>query len=510
MLNPARQLRLDSRRGRVALLATVLASSTALLDSTIVNVALPRIADDLDTGVSGLQWVINGYLLTLASLILLGGALGDRFGRRRVFVIGAVWFGAASLLCALAPNVLVLVVARMLQGIGGALLTPTSLALTQSSFVAEDRGKAVGAWSGLGGLAGALGPFVGGWLVQGPGWRWAFLVNVPLVGLTLLASRAVPESRREVDPTRADAHVRFDVGGAVIGAVTLGALTWAITEAPARGLDDVTVVAGIVVTVVGALAFVVNELRVPDPLVPARLFRSRTFTVLNLATFTLYAAIGAQFFLVVYQLQVSATWSAIAAGSALIPATVLMLFGSAKSGELATRIGPRPQLIVGPLLLAGGLLVLSRVDRDAEWFTDVLPGALLVGFGLVTLVAPLTASVMASVDDAFVSTASGVNNAIARTGGLLAVAVLPSVAGLSTAHGPGEITDAYQTAMMIAAVLAVASSVIAAVGLPRLTGAQRSARRYHCAVDGTPLQPDPKECPPPAPRHPGGLAAHRD
>jgi EmrB/QacA subfamily drug resistance transporter len=504
VLTPVQPLRLATPRGRLALLATVLASSTALLDSTIVNVALPRIADDLDTGVSGLQWVINGYLLTLASLILLGGALGDRFGRRRVFVIGAVWFAGASLLCAVAPNVLVLVIARMLQGVGGALLTPTSLALTQSSFVPEDRGKAVGAWSGLGGLAGAVGPFVGGWLVQGPGWRWAFLVNVPLVGVTLLASRAVPESRREIDPARGETHVRFDIGGAVIGAVTLGALTWAITEAPERGWTDATVVAGALIAVLGAVAFVVNERRVPDPLVPALLFRSRTFTVLNVATFTLYGAIGAQFFLIVYQLQVSAGWTAIAAGSALIPATVLMLFGSAASGELASRIGPRPQLVLGPLFLAAGLVALSRVDPDADWVTDVLPGALLLGLGLVTFVAPLTASVMASVDDAFVSTASGVNNAVARTGGLLAVAVLPSVAGLSTAHGPGEITDAYQVAMVIAALLAVVSSVIAAVGLPRGAGTERSARRYHCAVDGAPLQPDPKECPPPVAR-----TAHR-
>jgi EmrB/QacA subfamily drug resistance transporter len=508
MLTPVQQLRLSSTRGRIALLATVLASSTALLDSTIVNVALPHIADDLDTGVTGLQWVINGYLLTLASLILLGGALGDRFGRRRVFVIGAVWFGASSLLCAVAPNVLVLVVARMLQGIGGALLTPTSLALTQSSFVRDDRGKAVGAWSGLGGLAGAVGPLVGGWLVQGPGWRWAFLINVPLVALTLIASRAVPESRREVDPARSEPTVRFDIGGAVIGAVTLGALTWAITEAPERGWTDVTVLVPLVVSVVGALAFIVNERSVPDPLVPAVLFRSRTFTVLNVATFTLYGAIGAQFFLIVYQLQVAAGWSAIAAGSALVPATVLMLFGSAASGDVASRIGPRPQLVLGPLLLAFGLLLLSRVGEDAEWVTDILPGALLLGLGLVTFVAPLTASVMASVDDALVSTASGVNNAVARTGSLLAVAVLPAVAGLSTAHGPGEVTDAYRTAMMVAAVLAVVSSAIAAVGLPRRPGTAPSARRYHCAVDAAPLQPDPKVCPPPG--DPAGIPARGD
>jgi len=508
VLTPTTELELHSRRGRLALLATVLASSVALLDATIANVALPHIADDLDADVAGLQWVINGYLLTLASLILLGGALGDRFGRRRVFVVGAVWFGVASLGCALAPDLTTLVIARMLQGVGGALLTPTSLALTQSSFVRRDRGAAVGAWSGLGGLAGAIGPFIGGWLVDGPGWRWAFLINVPLVAITLVASRALPESGRD-RASAAGGRARFDVAGAVLGAVTLAALTWAITEAPPRGMDDPTVVGAAVLAVVGAISFVVVERRVPDPLVPASLFESRTFTVLNIATFALYATIGAQFFLLVYQLQVTAGWSAIAAGSALIPATFLMLFGSAKSGALATRIGPRPQLIVGPLLLSAGMLLLAGVDRDADWVTDVLPGALLFGLGLVVFVAPLTASVMGSVDDALVSTASGVNNAIARTGGLMAVAVIPSVSGLATARGAEAVTDAFRTGMYIAAAFGVVASVIAAVGLPHRTPTRRSARQYHCAVDGAPLQPDPAECPPP-PLTGAGIPARGD
>ena len=508
MLSPARELELRSSRGRIALLATVLASSTAMLDATIANVALPHIADDLDVGVSGLQWVINGYLLTLASLILLGGALGDRFGRRRVFVIGAVWFGVASLLCTVAPNLIVLVIARMLQGVGGALLTPTSLALTQASFVKADRGKAVGAWSGLGGLAGAIGPFVGGWLVDGPGWRWAFLLNVPLVAVTLVASRAIPESRREIAHVDGAAPVRFDVTGAALGALTLAALTWSITEAPERGWTDSLILAGLAAAVVGAVAFVLTEQRVRDPLVPCHLFASRTFTVLNIATFALYATIGTQFFLLVYQLQVTAGWSAIAAGSALIPATFLMLIGSAKSGELASRIGPRPQLVVGPLFVAVGMLLLARVDRDADWVTDVLPGAVLFGLGLVVFVAPLTASVMASVDSAWVSTASGVNNAVARTGGLLAVAVIPSVSGLTTAHGPAAITDAFRVGMVIAALLAVVASAISAIGLPRHAKATGSARRYHSAVDGTPLQPDPAVCPPPTAR--AGISSRGD
>ena len=488
---PAELLRLRSNPGRLALFATVLASSTAFLDATIANVALPRIAEDLDADVTGLQWVITGYLLTLASLILLGGALGDRFGRRKVFVIGLIWFGIASVGCTVAPNLELLVVARMLQGVGGALLAPTSLALTQSSFVQQDRAAAVGVWSGLGGLAGAVGPFLGGWLVDGPGWRWAFLLNVPMVLLALLAARTLPESRR---PRETGDH--FDVAGAILGVAALGGTTWALTEGPHQGWDAPSVVAGAVIAVVGAVAFVVRERRAHDPLVPGSLFRSRTFTVLNLATFALYAAIGALFFLLVYQLQVSAGWSAIAAGSALIPATFVMLIGSAKSGELASRIGPRPQLVVGPLLLAAALLLLSGIGRDAEWATDVFPGALLVGFGLVAFVAPLTATVMASVDSAWVSTASGVNNAIARTGGLVAVALIPSVSGLTTAQGPAATTDAFQTGMWITAGLAVVAALVSAIGLPRRTETRDSARRFHCPVDGAPLQPDPRVCPP--------------
>jgi EmrB/QacA subfamily drug resistance transporter len=483
-------LTLHSTRGRIALAASVLASSTAMLDATIVNVALPHIGADLEVGVSGLQWVVSGYLLTLASFILLGGALGDRFGRRRVFTIGAVWFALASLACAVAPTATLLVGARMLQGIGGALLTPTSLALVQASFVRGDRAAAVGAWSGLGGLAGAIGPFLGGWLVDGPGWRWAFLINLPMLGTALIASRSIPESRG-----RHEAGAHFDGLGAGLAALALAGVTWALTEAPGRGWDDPTVVAGLVLSALASAAFVIRQRRAATPLVPARLFRSRTFTALNVATFALYATIGAQFFLVVYQLQVSSGWSALAAGSALIPATFLMLIGSARSGDLAARIGPRPQLVIGPLLVAAGQVLLARIGADADWVTDVLPGALLFGFGLVAFVAPLTASVMGSVDESFVSTASGVNNAIARTGGLFAVALVPGLSGLTTAVGPAATTDAYRTGMWIAAGLAVVASIVAAVGLPRAPRTRASARRYTCPVDGTPLQPDPAECP---------------
>lgn len=479
------ELRLTSARGRVALVATVAASAMASFDATVVNVALPHIGEDFDVGVDALQWVLTGYLLALASLILLGGALGDRYGRRKVFVVGTVWFAAASVLCGAAPNVDVLVVARVLQGVGAALLTPGSLAILQASFREADRSRAVGAWSGLGGVAGALGPFVGGWIVDGPGWRWAFLINVPLAAVVVVcALAAVPETR---DP---GATRRLDVTGAALTVVTLGAATWAVTTGGSRGWTDPVVIGAVVVAVLGAVAFVWRMTHVADPLVPPVLFRSRVFTVTNSATAVLYAALGVSFFLVAYQLQVAAGWSALEAGAALVPATLMMLVGSARSGALADRIGPRPQLTAGPLLTSIGLLLLSRVDAGAAWI-DVLPGALVFGLGLVTFVAPLTATVMASVETGHVSIGSGVNNAIARTASLAAVAVIPVVSGLTTASGAAMVTDSFRTAMVIAAILAAAAAPIAYFGLRPGTALRQSPRRTFCPVDGPPLQPEP-------------------
>jgi EmrB/QacA subfamily drug resistance transporter len=481
---------LDSARGRIALLATVAGSGMASLDATVVNVALPHIGSDFDASVSALQWVLTGYLLALASLILLGGALGDHYGRRKVFVIGTIWFAGASLLCGAAPNIEVLVGARVLQGVGAALLTPGSLAILQASFRQNDRAKAVGAWSGLGGAVGAIGPFVGGWLVDGPGWRWAFLLNVPVAALVVTcAFLAVPETR---DPHAAR---RLDWVGAALGVVGLGAATWALTEAGPRGWGDTGVLAAGVIAVVAIVAFVYRMLHTHDPLVPPSLFQSREFTVTNLATVVLYAAIGVTFFLIAYELQVAAGWSALQAGVALLPATVLMLLFSAKSGEIAQRIGPRLQLTVGPLMVAAGLLLLSRIGPDASWAQDVLPGSIVFGLGLVTFVAPLTATVMGSVSPDQVSIASGVNNAIARTASLAALSVIPVISGLTTATGASEVTDSFRTALVIAAAVAALASPLCFVGLDTRTRAPRSARRMYCSVDGPPLQPDPARCP---------------
>ena len=478
-------LALASAKGRVALLATVAASGMASLDATVVNVALPRIGQDFDVGVGALQWVLTGYLLALSSLILLAGALGDRFGRRRIFVVGTLWFAAASLACGFAPSVQVLVVARVLQGVGGALLTPGSLAILQASFRPADRAAAVGAWSGLGGVAGAIGPFVGGGLVDGPGWRWAFLLNVPVAAVVVAcAQTAIPESRDEHAPRA------LDLGGAGLAVLTLGASTWALTEAGSRGWGDRLVLAGLAVTAAAAAWFVWRMTHTADPLVPPALFRSRTFTVVNVMTVPLYGALGVVFFLVAFQLQVSAGWTAVQAGVALLPATILMLLGSAASGSLAQRIGPRLQLTVGPLMAAVGLVLLARIAPGASYLTVVLPGSVVFGLGLVTFVAPLTASVMAAVDANHVSTASGVNNAVARAASLAALAFVPVVSGLSAARGIPEITAAYRVGMLIAATGAAAAALLAVVGLGRRVRAGQTPRRVHCAVDGAPLQVD--------------------
>jgi EmrB/QacA subfamily drug resistance transporter len=475
---------LHSARGRVALVATVAASAMASLDATVVNVALPHIGEEFDADISALQWVLTGYLVALASLILLGGALGDRYGRRKVFVIGTVWFAVASLLCGAAPNIEVLVAARVLQGVGGALLTPGSLAILQASFRESDRAAAVGAWSGLGGVAGAIGPFVGGGLVDGPGWRWAFLINIPVAAIAIVcAHKAIPETR---DPHAGRSLDFFGAGLAVVG---LAASTWALTEAGPQGWTSSGVLGAAVIAIAAIAAFVRRLMHIDDPLVPPALFRNRTFTVVNLQTVVLYGALGVSFFLVSYELQVAAGWSALKAGVALLPATGLMLVLSASSGALAQRIGPRLQLTVGPLLAAAGLLLLARIGEDASWVTDVLPGAVVFGLGLVTFVAPLTATVMAAADPDHVSVASGVNNAIARAAGLSALAVVPVISGLSRATDPAEITHAFRLGLVITACVAAAAAPLAFFGLGAHVRAPCTARRVQCNLDGAPLQP---------------------
>jgi MFS family permease len=347
----------------------------------------------------------------------------------------------------------------------------------------------VGAWSGIGGLAGAVGPFLGGWLVDGPGWRWGFLVNVPLATVVVVLGRFLPESRDE------HAVPGFDIAGASVIGIGLAGCTWALNEAGTRGWGDAMVIVPLVIGIVALAVFPVIEVRSPHPLVPPLLFRSRTFTVLNISTFALYGALGSSFFLVVYQLQIVTGWSALQAGAALAPATLMMLFGSAYSAKVAARIGPRLQLVAGPLVVGLGMLVLSRIDADSTWGWPVLPGSLLFGIGLVVYVAPLTSTVMAAADADHVSVASGVNNAVARTGSLAAVAGVPLAAGFVSAVGAAEITEAYRSGMVITAGLAVVAGLVTLFGLRAPTASRRSLRPVNCPVDGTPLQPDPAECP---------------
>ncbi|GGF92944.1 MFS transporter [Rhodococcoides trifolii] len=461
---------LKTGRGRWIVAATVLGSSLAMLDSTVVNIALPDIGADLDAQVQGLQWTLSGYTLTLAAFILLGGSLGDRFGRRRVFILGTVWFTAASLLCGLSPNIETLVAARILQGVGAALLTPGSLALISASIDPDDRGAAIGLWSGLGGVASAAGPLLGGWLVEVAGWRTVFLINVPLaIAVVFVAARHVPES---LDP---EAPKKLDFVGAAVGAFALAGLTYGLIET-----QLVPALAGIV-----ALGlFVWLERRSDHPLVPPTLFSSRVFVAANLVTFAVYAALGGVFFLLLLQLQIVVGYSPLAAGLSTLPITALMLVLSSRAGALASRIGPRLPLTVGPVVAAAGLLLMTRIDQGASYVGSVLPAVVVFGLGLSTLVAPLTTAVLAAAPTEHAGTASGVNNAVARTSQLLAVAALPALAGIAGAdYDRPDVFDAgFQTSMLVCAGLLVVGGAIAAVMIraPR----RGAASTVHCDVSG--------------------------
>ncbi|MGW1586348.1 MFS transporter [Streptomyces sp. NPDC002386] len=476
-------VRLGSSQGKWILLTTVLGSSMAMLDSTVVNVALPTIGRDLDASLAALQWTVNAYMVTLAGLILLGGSLGDRYGRRRIFVLGVVWFAAASLLCGLAPHPAVLIAARALQGVGGALLTPGSLALIQASFHPDDRSRAVGLWSGFGGVGAAVGPFLGGWLVDGPGWRWVFLLNVPLALLCApIAVRHVPESA--AGPGKG----RFDVLGAGLGALALALLTYALIEA---GGDGRGVVVSAVLGLAAAVAFVYVERHRADPMLPPGIFASRRFTAVNLVTLCVYAAFGGFFFLTALQLQVVSGYSPLQAGTALLPTTVLMLLFSARSGALADRTGPRLPLTVGPLLCAAAMLLMLRVGVDANYLTDVLPALLVMGAGMVALVAPLTATVLGSVDTARAGLASGINNAAARAAGLVAVAALPLLTGMGPeAYRSAVAFDAaFSRAMPICAGVLVLGAVLAFTLIRRPpAGCRHPECRTFCGVAAPPLE----------------------
>ncbi|MBL7257386.1 DHA2 family efflux MFS transporter permease subunit [Paractinoplanes lichenicola] len=477
-------VRYSTPAGRWVLLATVLGSSLAFIDSTVVNIALPAIGRDLGSDAAGLQWTVNGYALSLASLVLLGGSLGDRYGRKRVFMLGIGWFAVASLLCGIAPNIEMLIAARVLQGIGGALLTPGALAILEASFAAEDRSKAIGAWSGLGGIGGAAGPFLGGWLVEVGDWRYIFLINVPIAVLVLLvAAKHVPESRNPA------AARRIDYLGVLTGAAGLAGLTYGFTAWPEHGPGDPMVLVSLAIGVGAMVAFVLIERRSPHPMLPMRIFGNKAFSGANLVTFLVYAANGGVFFLFVVNLQVVSGFTPLTSGIALLPTTAMMLVLSARAGALSQRTGPRILMTVGPLICAVALVLMSRIGAGANYWTDVLPAVLIFGLGLSTLVAPLTATALGALEDSYAGIASGVNNAVARAAGLLSVAVLPLAAGL----GGGSLTDAgqlhpvYRNTMLICAGLMVAGAVLAYLLVPSRLQAHTPARSF-CDPCAPPVQ----------------------
>lgn len=452
------RVRTGTPAGRRVIVAVVLGSGMAFLDTTVVNVALPALARDLGVGFSSLQWVLDGYLLTLGSLLLLGGALGDRIGRRRVFTNGLVVFTLASAACGLAPDVRWLVGARVVQGLGAAAMVPGSLALLGGSFVREDRAEAIGAWTAWSGITTAVGPFLGGWLVDVASWRWVFLINLPVAAVTLWLTRTgVPESR-DVEPAG-----RLDVAGALSVTVGLGGLVFALIEGPVRGVGSPLVVGAALAGIVGLATFVVVERRVPDPMLPLGLLADRRFAGANLTTVSVYAALNVVLFLLVLQLQSGLGYSALQAGASLVPVNVLLLTLSARAGRFAERVGHHVPMTVGPLIAAASLLLMARIGPEDAYVTTVLPAVTLFGLGLAVTVAPLTSAAIAAAPDRHTGIASGVNNAVARVSGLVAVASVPLVAGISGAGdvASGGLGPGFARAMVVSAGLLGVGAVTA-------------------------------------------------
>lgn len=440
-------------RPGLTLVASILASSLSFIDGSVVNVALPAIGADLSAPASGLQWIVNAYLLPLSALLLLGGGAGDRFGRRRLFLAGIALFAFASLLCALAPSLNWLLAGRALQGIASAMLMPNSLALLGAAFTGEKRGRAIGTWAAAGAIGGAIGPMLGGWLVETAGWRTIFLINLPLcAGALWLGWRYVAESR--------DDHAKgLDWPGVAMATVGLGALTWGLTVLAGEGAGDPG--AGWIATGIGCaalLAFVwIEKARADRAIMPLAMFGTASFTGLTILTFFLYAALSGVLVLLPYLLIEVGGYSPFEAGAALLPLPAVLGLSSRAMGGLAAKIGPRLPLTIGPMIVAIGFVILSRIGDASDYWTHVAPALLVIAIGMAGAVAPLTTAVMASVDDAHVGTANGFNSAVARTGGLIATALLGSVLAASGA----ALVSAFGVASLIMAGAAVVSGIAA-------------------------------------------------
>jgi EmrB/QacA subfamily drug resistance transporter len=480
----------SSAAGRWVVAITVLGSGIAALDATVVNIALPTIGREFHTGIGALQWLMSGYTLTLAAFLLIGGSLGDRFGRRRVYSIGIVWFALASAACGFAPSAGFLIVTRVLQGVGAALLTPGSLAILQASFVPADRARAIGAWSGLGGVATAAGPLIGGYLISAASWRWIFFINVPIAAAVVaMTAKHVPESR---DPSVTG---KIDYAGALAAVVFLSGITFAFIEAPALGWSAPSVLTMAVIGVAGLAAFLVREGTAATPMLPLGIFKVRQFAATNAVTFIVYAALTGATFLLPVTLQVVSGYSPLASGIAFLPLTFIMLTLSARSGKLASQIGPRLQMSVGPVVIGAGLALLTRATYGSSYVVYVLPAVLVFGLGLAITVAPLTATAMSSAPAEHSGLASAVNNDVARFGGLLAIAVLPALAGITgTVYlHPDALAAGFRTAVLIAAGLCAAGGLLAAFTItnpprvPRRAGAPAPEECLHCGLEAPPL-----------------------
>ncbi len=489
--DPGPVLRYRSAAGRWVIAATVLGSGMAAVDATVIGIALPTIGRDFRAPLGTLQWVVTGYTLTLSSLLLLGGSLGDRFGRRRVFLVGVAWFASASAACAVSSGPTQLIVTRILQGVGGALLTPGSLAILEASFLPEDRSEAIGAWSGLGGVATAIGPLLGGYLIAAASWRWIFLINVPIGAIVLVLSyRRVPES--------SDPGGRIDAAGAALATAALAGVAYALIEGPNRGWAAAPVLASLVVAIVSSVAFVVVEHRSDAPMLPLELFRNRQFAVTNGVTLVTYAGLGGVLFLLPVVLQVVDRYTPLQSGIALLPLTLVMLALSARSGRVAAKIGPRLQMATGPVVVGVGLALLVRVPDATSYVTGVLPAVLVIAVGLATTVAPLTATALNSVTDARAGLASAVNNDVARIGSLIAVAVLPAIGGITGLDylSPHALGDGFRTVVLVAGSWCVFGGIVAAIGIENPAGAHPRDRPTgrtgdspsYCALEATPLR----------------------
>ena len=464
-----------TRRQRLTLLAAILGSGVATIDGTIVNVALPAIERDLGGGLSAQQWVSNAYLLALASLILIGGSLGDIYGERRVFALGIIAFGALSLACAVAPTIEALIVARALQGAAGALVTPSSLAIIVGAFAPSERGAAIGSWTAWGGITAIVGPLVGGWIVDQASWRWIFALNVPLVLATLgLILAAVPPA-----PARSKRHV--DIVGASLCVLGLGGVVFALIEQPHYGWRSPVILVPLILGVVLFAAFIVYEQRAKTPMLELELFTRRNFAAGNVETFAMYAGLAILFFFLVIFLQQVAGYSALESGLTTLPVTVLMFALSRRFGALADRYGPRYFMGAGPLVAAAGILLLLRTGLHTSYVTDVLPAMLIFGLGLSLTVSPLVATVLSDADEHDAGIASAINNAVARVAGLIGVSLVGVVVAQTlvgdTFAANEESVRAFHQVVGICSALVAAGGFVGAVGI---VNPRRAVAAHRC------------------------------